>query len=706
MSHAFLLVSTGSGAGLTTVSLGMVRALDRLGIRAAFYKPVAQLHESDHGPERSTQLNEHMTDVASPKPISLSRAKSLLGSGQEGLLMEEVIALYQQSARHADVVIVEGLVADSHAGYATRLNTAIARALDAEVILVGKPEAGLEESVDIAANAFSNDNGTALIGMIINKVGAPDDDAPHVLAADTLQTCSDKSEGLELRQDLERRMAGKPFHFIGCIPWQPALNAPRMCDVANYLGADVLNEGGMSVRRVQRMELCARTLANTLSVYQPHTLLIFPGDREDVFVAACMAAMNGVRIAGILLTGGLRPSFGVINLCEQAIQTGIPILLVEGSSFQTAAKLVHMPAEVAVDDFTLIEQAMDHVASHMDAEWLRTRCAIDRKPRLSPAAFRYQLIQQASQVKRSIVLPEGEEPRTIMAAYQCHQRQIAHCILLGNPEKIHQVAASQGLVLGEGMSIVDPASVRQAYIEPMVALRQHKGMTSQIAEDQLQARIVLATMMLAMGEVDGLVAGALHSTANTVRPAFQLIGTSESAKLVSSIFFMCLPGQVVVYGDCAINPDPDAEQLADIAIQSADSARRFGLEPRVAMLSYSTGESGTGSDVDKVRQATRIVQQRRPDLLVDGPLQYDAASIVSVGKSKAPESLVAGKANVFIFPDLNTGNTTYKAVQRSAHVVSIGPMLQGLRKPVNDLSRGASVEDIVYTIALTAIQAS
>jgi len=216
---------------------------------------------------------------------------------------------------------------------------------------------------------------------------------------------------------------------------------------------------------------------------------------------------------------------------------------------------------------------------------------------------------------------------------------------------------------------------------------------------------VLGTMMLAMDEVDGLVSGALHTTANTVRPAFQLIGTSESAELVSSIFFMCLPDEVVVYGDCAINPEPNSEELADIAIQSADSAARFGLEPRVAMISYSTGESGTGSDVEKVRQATAIVRQRRPDLIVDGPLQYDAAAIVSVGHSKAPKSQVAGKANVFIFPDLNTGNTTYKAVQRSAHVVSIGPMLQGLRKPVNDLSRGARVEDIVYTIALTAIQA-
>lgn len=704
MSHAFLLVSTGAGAGLTTVSLGMVRALDRIGIRAGFCKPVAQLRDRDHGPERSTRLVEHMIDVKAPHPISLRRATSLLGSGKEGMLMEEVIALYKQSSRHTDVVIVEGLVADGHAGYATRLNAAIARALDAEVILVGKPEPDLDEYIDITANAFSDANGSALAGIIINRVGAPDDQEAQLLQADALQTCSDRPDTLKASGEMGRRLANRPFYNIGCIPWQPSLIAPRMCDIASYLGAKVLNEGDIRLRRVQHMELCARTLANTHSVYQPYTLLIFPGDRDDVFVAACMAAMNGVRIAGILLTGGLRPSFGMMNLCERALRTGIPLLLVESSSFQTASKLAHMPAEVAVDDFDLIDQAVDHVANHLDAGWLKARCAIERKPRLSPAAFRYQLIQQASQSMRRIVLPEGDEPRTIMAAYQCQQRGIAHCILLGNPDKIHQIASSQGIALSDESMIIDPVTIRQRYVEPMVALREHKGMTRQVAEDQLQARIVLGTMMLAMDEVDGLVSGALHTTANTVRPAFQLIGTSASAELVSSIFFMCLPDQVVVYGDCAINPDPDAGQLADIAIQSADSASRFGLQPRVAMISYSTGESGAGQDVDKVRQATAIVRQRRPDLVIDGPLQYDAAAIVSVGKSKAPKSQVAGQANVFVFPDLNTGNTTYKAVQRSAHVVSIGPMLQGLRKPVNDLSRGASVEDIVYTIALTAIQ--
>ncbi|PIV29018.1 MAG: phosphate acetyltransferase [Zetaproteobacteria bacterium CG02_land_8_20_14_3_00_50_9] len=703
MSHAFFLTSTGAGAGLTTVSLGMLRALDRLGIRTVFYKPVAQLHDGDHGPERSTQLVEHMTNLPTPKPISLKRATSLLGSGREDLLMEEVVALFHQCARHADIVIVEGLVADGHAGYATRLNAAIARALDAEVILVGKPEAELDDYIDIASNAFFDANGTSLIGFILNKEGAPAE-GHSPLRSEAVQDENEKS-ATSIRHALRSSEKGKAFYFVGGIPWQASLVARRMYDIAEYLGAKVICEGELQKRRVQRIEVCARTVANTLSVYLPHTLLIFPGDRDDVFIAACMSALNGVPLAGILLTGGMQPNERVMYLCAKAIQTGIPVLMVDGASYQTAAQVAQMPTEVAGDDYELMDMAMDHVANHLDADWLKARCAIERKPRLSPAAFRYQLIQQASQTMRRIVLPEGEEPRTIMAAYQCEQRNIAHCILLGNPEKIQQVAFSQGITLGGEISIIDPVSIRHNYVEPMVILRQHKGMTREIAEDQLQSRIVLGTMMLAMDDVDGLVSGALHSTANTVRPAFQLIGVSDSAELVSSIFFMCLPGQVVVYGDCAINPDPDAGQLADIAIQSADSAKRFGLEPRVAMISYSTGESGTGRDVDKVREATRIVRLRRPDLIVDGPLQYDAAAIVSVGHSKAPESQVAGKANVFVFPDLNTGNTTYKAVQRSAHVISIGPMLQGLRKPVNDLSRGALVEDIVYTIALTAIQA-
>jgi len=303
------------------------------------------------------------------------------------------------------------------------------------------------------------------------------------------------------------------------------------------------------------------------------------------------------------------------------------------------------------------------------------------------------------------VLPEGTEPRTVRAAAICAARGIARCVLLGDPSEIRRVAAAQEIDLPDRLELLDPAALRASYVNPLMEMRKHKGLSRPNAVECLEDNVWLGTMMLALGEVDGLVSGAVHSTANTIRPALQIIKTRPGAKVVSSIFFMCLPEQVLVYGDCAVIPDPDAQTLADIAIQSADSAARFGITPRVAMISYSTGESGSGSDVDKVREATRRAQAARPDLLIDGPLQYDAAAIAEVAATKAPNSPVAGRATVFVFPDLNTGNTTYKAVQRSAHVISIGPMLQGLRRPVNDLSRGALVEDIVYTIALTAIQA-
>ncbi|MFT7338698.1 MAG: phosphate acetyltransferase, partial [Marinobacter maritimus] len=375
------------------------------------------------------------------------------------------------------------------------------------------------------------------------------------------------------------------------------------------------------------------------------------------------------------------------------------------NTYETARMLANLSTAIPTDDPDRIEKAMETVATKIDTGWLQEHLRVEVQSRLSPPAFRYQLSERARAADKRIVLPEGSEPRTVQAAIICHQRQLARCALIGDENEIRNVAASQGLELPDDIEIIDPARVRKDYIAPMVELRKHKGLTPDMAEAMLEDNVVMGTMMVALDEADGLVSGAIHTTANTVRPALQLIKTHDHARVVSSVFFMLLPQQVLVYGDCAINPDPNAEELADIAIQSAESAEAFGIEPVVAMISYSTGESGSGHDVEKVREATRIARERRPDLLIDGPLQYDAAAIESVARSKAPNSKVAGKATVFIFPDLNTGNTTYKAVQRSANVVSIGPMLQGLRKPVNDLSRGALVEDIVFTIALTAVQA-
>lgn len=342
--------------------------------------------------------------------------------------------------------------------------------------------------------------------------------------------------------------------------------------------------------------------------------------------------------------------------------------------------------------------------SEIDSDAFEAYKTADRTQKLSPYAFRNQVVRLAQNAKKRIVLPEGDEPRTIEAAAICQSRGIAQCVLLGDADKIRAVADERGVTLPDGIEIIEPATVIEKYVAPMVERRKGK-IDEEGARQALQDTVYLGTMMLQVGDVDGLVSGAVHTTADTIRPAFQLIKTAPEYSLVSSVFFMLLPDQVVVYGDCAVNPNPTAEQLAEITIQSAESAKSFGIDPKVALISYSTMNSGSGEDVEMVKSALQIVREKAPSLKVDGPLQFDAASVPSVGKQKAPNSQVAGEANVFIFPDLNTGNTTYKAVQRTAGVISVGPMLQGLNKPVNDLSRGCLVDDIVYTIALTAIQA-
>jgi phosphate acetyltransferase len=381
-------------------------------------------------------------------------------------------------------------------------------------------------------------------------------------------------------------------------------------------------------------------------------------------------------------------------------------LTTDQDTYGTAALLGDLSHDVRADDTERMDQVLSHAAEHIDTTAMLTHIGRGDRLRMPPPAFRHHMVQEARAANKRIVLPEGDEPRTVQAAAICHLKGIARCVLLGEPGRIRHIAEAQGVVLPDQVEIIDPAAMRGRYVEPMTVLRRAKGLTALQAEQQLEDNVVLGTMMLALDEVDGLVSGAVHTTANTIKPALQLIRTAPGVTTVSSVFFMLMPTEVLVYGDCAVNPNPTAEELADIAVQSADSAHAFGVDPRVAMISYSTGTSGSGADVDKVVRALAIARAKRPDLLIDGPLQYDAASVESVGRQKAPDSAVAGRATVFVFPDLNTGNTTYKAVQRSAHVVSIGPMLQGLRKPVNDLSRGAMVDDIVYTIALTAIQAS
>jgi len=692
--HTFFIAPTGFGVGLTSISLGLVGALERAGLKVGFFKPIAQPHPGDEGPERSTALIARTHGLTPPKPLDLAHVERLLGDGQLDELLEEIISLYQQAAVDKDVLIVEGMVPTRHASYAARVNVHLAKSLDAEIILVSAPEqealGELSDRIEIQAQLFGGPKDPKVLGVILNKVRSEDG---IVAFAGRLK-------------ELSPLLKTDDFRLLGCIPWQEELNAPRTRDIADQLGARLINAGDYEQRRMQKIVLCARAVANTVQLLKPGVLVVTPGDRDDIILAASLAAMNGVPLAGLLLCSDFPPDPRIMELCKGALHSGLPVLTVTTNSYDTATDLNRLNKKIPLDDRERARTVSEFVASHIDHDWLRQRCGTPHELRLSPPAFRYRLVQRAQAANKRIVLPEGSEPRTVQAAAICQARGIARCVLLAKPDEVQAVAQAQGIELPPGLEILDPDLIRERYVEPMVQLRKGKGLNAPMAVAQLEDRVVLGTMMLALDEVDGLVSGASHTTANTIRPALQLIKTAPGYKLVSSVFFMLLADQVVVYGDCAVNPDPTAAELAEIALQSADSAAAFGIAPRVAMISYSTGDSGSGEEVQKVREATRLARASRPQLPIDGPLQYDAAANAGVARLKAPNSPVAGRATVFVFPDLNTGNTTYKAVQRSADCVSVGPMLQGLRKPVNDLSRGALVDDIVYTIALTAIQAA
>jgi phosphate acetyltransferase len=695
MTRNLLLVPTGHGVGLTATSLGLLRAFDRVGIRAAYSKPLAQ-PESSGRHDRSTALVRLVTQLEPPNPLPADVVEQRLGSGQVDLLMEDVIAARQgdDTSNDTDVLIVEGLVPSPGMLYSSRIDVALARTLDADVILVGTARSGdhefsperIAEDMAIAAAAYDSTDNARVIGAIVNRLT---DNEPERVA------------------NIDRALGERGIRMIGTSVYRPELSRVRMRDIANGLPAStVLHEGDID-RRVASVIIAAQAVPAVLSSLTEGQLVIVPPDRHDVIMATCLETLNGVTLAGLVLTTGAAPDSDVWELTSAARAAGLTILSVPDLTYHVATTVFNLDPSIPVDDHERANGVADAVADGIDTKWLGSLTAeIPHTPRLSPAAFRHRLVTMSREADKRIVLPEGAEPRTVAAAIASHERGLARCVLLAPPDEVAASARQSGLSLPSDLEIVDPATIAERYVERLCVLRRHKGMTPEIAHNQLSDPVMVGTMMLECGEVDGLVSGAVNTTANTIRPALQVIGTEPDALLVSSLFFMLLPDDVVIYADCAVNPDPDAEQLADIAIQTATTAAQFGIDPRVALISFSTGDSAAGAEIEKVSNATRRVRERRPDLVVDGPLQYDAASTQSVGRVKRPASAVAGHANVYIFPDLNTGNTTYKAVQRSAEVVSIGPVLQGLRKPVNDLSRGSTLDDIIYTIALTAIQAT
>ncbi|HEX8426831.1 phosphate acetyltransferase, partial [Hymenobacter sp.] len=479
--------------------------------------------------------------------------------------------------------------------------------------------------------------------------------------------------------------------------------------IQEQLGGKLLFGEAQLTNQVDHFITGAMQVPNFLTRIAENVLIVTPGDRADILLIALQAnaSANYPRVAGLVLTGGLEPEAPILRLIE-GLQTVVPILTVQTGTFLTTTTIGAIQSRITADNPKKIRLAIDTFNRYVDVAALQERIVTFEPEGITPHMFQYRLLQWAKSQRKHIVLPEGNDDRILRAAARLLNEDVVDLTILGDPTAITASVKRLGLNLDlSRVQLIDPAHAEHYddYVTTLYELRKTKNVNYDMARDFMRDVSYFGSMMVYKGHADGMVSGAVHTTQHTIRPALQFIKTKPGVSVVSSVFFMCLPDRVAVFGDCAVNPNPTAEQLAEIAISSAESSERFGIAPRIAMLSYSSGTSGEGADVEKVRQATQLVKQRRPDLLVEGPIQYDAAVDPMVGRQKLPGSEVAGQASVLIFPDLNTGNNTYKAVQRETGALAIGPVLQGLNKPVNDLSRGCTVEDVFNTVIITAIQA-
>ncbi|MFR9676861.1 phosphate acetyltransferase [Streptomyces sp. TR06-5] len=699
MARSVYVAGVERGDGRQVVELGLMELLTRQVDRVGVFRPLA--HD---GPDPIHDLLRARYRLRQP-------AGAIVGLGYD-----EAAALLAEKGTDE---LVARLVDRFHAV-----------AADYEAVLVlGTDFADTGLPAELALNArLANELGSSVLAV----VGAHDRTADSVvsevrnthhtyvsLGCEILAVVANRFQGADAR-GLARKLDSRVPEPVYVLPEEPALSAPTVAQVQEALGATVLlgDPAGLS-RDVRDFVFGGAHLPTFLPALTEGCLVITPGDRADLIVGSLAAHSAGSpAISGLLLTLDARPGPETMALAER-LAPGTPVLAVTGSSFPTAAELFALEGRLTAATPRKAEVALGLFERHVDTAQLTDRLSVVRSVRVTPMMFEHELIERARTQRRMIVLPEGSEERVLRAAEVLLRRDVCDLTLLGDPTALRRRTAELGIdlpLLADGeiaetpaatARVVDPQTspLRERFTELYARLRAHRGATWELAYDVVADVSYFGTLMVREGLADGMVSGAAHSTAATIRPAFEVIKTNAEAAIVSSVFFMCLADRVLAYADCAVVPEPDAEQLADIAVQSAATAARFGVEPRVAMLSYSTGGSGSGTEVDKVRRATDLVRSRRPELPVEGPIQYDAAVEPSVAATKLPGSEVAGRATVLVFPDLNTGNNTYKAVQRSAGAVAVGPVLQGLRKPVNDLSRGALVSDIVNTVAITAVQA-
>ncbi|MGW0903478.1 phosphate acetyltransferase [Streptomyces sp. NPDC002853] len=686
MTRSVYVTGIDRGDGRQVIELGVMELLTRQVDRVGVFRPL--VHD---GPDRLFDLLRARyrlaQDAASGYGMDYHEASAIQAEQGTDELVSQLVDRFHRVARDYEIVLVLGTdFADTQLPDELSLNARLANEFGASVIAVVGGKNQTAESVRAETrNAYRayESLGCDVLAMVTNRVAPADRDEIY--------------EGLA---------AGLPVPSY-VLPDEPALAAPTVAQITHALGGRVVlgDDAGLA-RDALDFVFGGAMLPNFLNALTPGCLVVTPGDRADLVVGSLAAHSAGTPpIAGVLLTLNEQPGEAILKLADR-LAPGTPVIAVSGGSFPTAGELFALEGKLNAATPRKAETALGLFERYVDTAGLLSRVQAPSSDRVTPMMFEHKLLEQARSDKRRVVLPEGTEERVLRAADVLLRRGVCDLTLLGPVEQIRKKAADLGVDLADSQ-LIDPqtSELRDAFAAKYAELRAHKGVTVELAYDVVADVNYFGTLMVQEGFADGMVSGSVHSTAATIRPAFEIIKTKPDASIVSSVFFMCLADKVLVYGDCAVNPDPNAVQLADIAVQAAATAEQFGVEPRIAMLSYSTGTSGSGADVDKVREATELVRESRGDLKIEGPIQYDAAVEPSVAATKLPDSEVAGQASVLIFPDLNTGNNTYKAVQRSAGAIAVGPVLQGLRKPVNDLSRGALVQDIVNTVVITAIQA-
>jgi len=693
MLKTVFITSTEAHSGKSIISIGLVNMLLGKAQKIGYYKPIIDQNQPQHRDDHIDTILTHFDlPIAYEDTYAFTwqEAMTKIDTESQGEMIDTIIRKFKRLDEQYDFTVVEGTDYQGEgAVFEFDLNAQIAKNLGSPVIIVISGEEKTDEQViNAALSAIHNFTAREIqvLAVVANKIS---------------------SESIKAVKNLLTKQLPTDV-LLAIIEEDKRLKSPTMKEINEQLHGKVLFGEESLTNQVDNFVTGAMQVPNFLNYLKENVLIITPGDRGDIIISALQANMSASypKIAGIVLTAGYIPEKPIMKLIK-GLPTAVPILAVQTGTFETSNVVGAIRSRISSDNTRKIRLAIDTFDRSINLPELE-KSLISLKPSgITPRMFQYQLTQWARRLKKHIVLAEGNDERILKAAARLLSQDIVDITLLGDAAEINKLIGQ--LDIRQELAkvrIVNPAKDERYidYVNTLYELRKNKNVTLEMARDLMTDVSYFGTMMVYKGHADGMVSGAVNTTLHTIRPALQFIKTKPGVSLVSSIFFMCLTDRVCIFGDCAVNPNPTAEQLAEIAISSAESSERFGIEPRIAMLSYSSGNSGEGEDVEKVRRATEIVRASHPELKIEGPIQYDAAVDPVVGKNKLPGSEVAGRASVLIFPDLNTGNNIYKAVQRETGALAIGPMLQGLRKPINDLSRGCTVDDVFNTVIVTAIQ--